>query len=188
MSNAEINPYQAPQAPLTAQIVPGDEVWQDRGLLVLRKGAVLPDRCVKCNEPAEGYRLKRNLSWHHPAIYLTILAGVLIYVIIALVIRQTARVEIGLCPRHRSRRNRSIAIAWLLFVGGIGVLVLGANDVGASRAAVLWTGLVMLLTSPFVGLIASSTVRPKKIDAYFAWLKGVCPEYLAEFPQSPIPR
>src|SRR6266446_5069294 len=77
MSSAHSNPYQAPQAVLTPQIVPGGDVWQDRGLLVIRKGAVLPDRCVKCNAPAEGYRLKRNLAWHQPAIYLTILAGIL---------------------------------------------------------------------------------------------------------------
>src|SRR3954468_23626244 len=79
MSSGDSNPYQSPTSTQTArpEIVPDAEVWEDNGLLVLRKNAVLPDRCVKCNAPAEGFRLRRNLSWHQPAIYLTIFIGLL---------------------------------------------------------------------------------------------------------------
>jgi len=187
MSSANPNPYQAPPAVLTPQIVPGGDVWQDRGLLVIRKGAVLPDRCVKCNAPAEGYRLKRNLSWHQPAIYLTILAGILIYVIIAIIVQQKARVDIGLCVHHRSRRRLAIAIAWGLFLGGLLALYLSAM-IKPFQPAIMWTGWVMVLASPFVGLFASRTVWAKRIDPYFAWLKGVSREYLAELPPSPVER
>ena len=46
-----------------------DQAWRDRKLLVVRKkGAVLPDRCLKCNAPAEGYRFTRDVSWIRPMV------------------------------------------------------------------------------------------------------------------------
>ncbi|HEY2148034.1 MAG TPA: hypothetical protein VGH32_08865 [Pirellulales bacterium] len=188
MSSSELNPYQSPQAMLTPQIVPGADVWQDGNLLVLRKGSVLPDRCIKCNAPAEGYRLRRNLSWHHPALFLTIFAGLLVYVIIALIVRQTMQVDVGLCPVHRSKRNRAIAIGWILALAGIATMIFGGSMGGRQSAGYLVIGLVVLLVALFYGLIAAQTVTPKKIDPYFGWLKGVCREYLAELPPSPIRR
>src|SRR5438045_334031 len=43
-------------------------IWRDGKTLVMMKEAFLPDRCVKCNGPANGYRLRRRLSWHEPII------------------------------------------------------------------------------------------------------------------------
>jgi hypothetical protein len=186
LSNAELNPYQSPQAVLAPEIVPGADVWQDGNLLVLRRGSVLPDRCIKCNAPAEGYRLRRNLSWHNPALFLTILAGLLIYVIIALIVRQTMQVEIGLCPVHRSKRLRAIAIGWILALAGIATMILGGTTGGRQSGGYMLIGLGILLIGLFYGLIGSSTVSPKKIDPYFGWLKGACREYLAELPPSPV--
>ena len=39
-------------------------IWRSGNLLVMRKGAQLPDRCVKTNQPAYGKRLKLLLQWH----------------------------------------------------------------------------------------------------------------------------
>jgi hypothetical protein len=36
--------------------------WRDGKLLMVRKGAILPDRCLKCNEPAEGYQFKSGFG------------------------------------------------------------------------------------------------------------------------------
>ena len=80
------NPYDPPVVPVAADVTYATEVIDDRGLwrkgslLVMHKMAPLPNRCVKCNVPTER-RLKRVLSWHHPAIFLSLLAGLLIYVI-----------------------------------------------------------------------------------------------------------
>jgi len=50
-------------------------VWRDNKTLVMTKDALLPDQCVKCNAPAHGFKLKRKLTWHHPALYLIILVA-----------------------------------------------------------------------------------------------------------------
>jgi len=61
-----VNPYASPFSadcvpPLvTAQVV-GEALYRQGKLLVMHKQAVLPDRCVKSNQPAHGRRLKRKL-------------------------------------------------------------------------------------------------------------------------------
>ena len=48
-------------------------LWQENKKLVARSETVFPDRCIKCNAPAGGSRLKRTLYWAHPAYLLLIL-------------------------------------------------------------------------------------------------------------------
>ena len=74
-----IGQVQQPQAPAGIVLEDGyvmppppsfGGVWRDQSTLVMTKDATLPDYCVKCDAPANGFRLKRNLSWHEPALYL----------------------------------------------------------------------------------------------------------------------
>ena len=53
---------------VTAQ---ADGVWRDGKIIVMSHDASFPDRCVKCNQPAAGYRLKRKLTWHPSGWYAT---------------------------------------------------------------------------------------------------------------------
>jgi len=88
-------------------------VWRKNSVLIMTRQALLPDRCIKCNEPAER-KLKRKLSWHHPAIYLLVFGGALFYVLLAIVMRKTATIEVGLCENHSAMRQRDIAFTWAL--------------------------------------------------------------------------
>ncbi len=154
-------------------------VWRDKSRLVMTRDALLPDRCVKCNAPTVG-RLKRKLSWHHPAIYLIILVALLIYLIVAMVLRKTATIEIGLCDEHRAIRKRYILITWVLALLGVGGLVLGAMTEDATYALL---GLAALLGALIFGVTMVRPVTPHKIDDRFVWLRGVNRDYLDELPQ-----
>jgi hypothetical protein len=154
-------------------------VWRDKSRLVMSRDALLPDRCVKCNVPTTG-RLKRKLSWHHPAIYLIILVALLIYLIVAMVLRKTATIEVGLCDEHRAKRRRSVMITWVLALLGVGGLFLGAMTEDGTYALL---GLAALLGALIFGLVAVRIVTPHKIDEKFVWLKGVNRDYLDELPQ-----
>jgi uncharacterized membrane protein len=157
-------------------------VWQDGAILVTTRDIVLPDRCVKCNAPANGYRLKRNLSWHHPLYYLLIFVGWLVYLIVALIIRKTAKVHIGLCEKHLNNRRIAILVSWSLFLLGIVAIILAiANESGAPALL----GLMMIIAAAIYGAFGARTVYASKIDERFAWIKGVSSEYLAQFPQWP---
>lgn len=159
-------------------------IWQDGAVLITTRDrdVVLPDRCVKCNGPANGYRLRRKLSWHSPLLYLLIFAGWLVYVIVALVIRKTARVHVGLCEKHLTNRRIALYIAWFLFLAGIAAIVLAiANSSGGA----LFFGIMLLLAAAIYGNFAPRVIYASKIDDRFAWIKGVDREYLSQFPQWP---
>ena len=186
------NPYAAPQHDVVIDALlaePGNGVWRDGKLLVMRKEAVLPDRCVKCNLPAGGIRLKRKLSWHHPAYYLLILASIWIYIIVALIVRHTAKIEIGLCEIHRRKRWNAIAISWLSVLSGIGAIVAGGILSDAPRGAasslapwLLLGGIALFLGGLIYAAVAVPPVAPQKIDKEYVWLKKIDPAYLDEFP------
>jgi len=189
---ADINPYAAPQHDVVVHppaVDPGGGVWRDGKLLVMHKQAVLPDRCVKCNQPAGGRRLKRSLSWHHPGYFLAVLAGVWVYIIVALVVRHTAKIEIGMCEVHRRKRWQAIATSWLLVLVGILAIFGGGSLIDSPANVLAWLGPWFLFggIALFVaGLIYAVTVvppvAPQKIDKEYVWLKKVDPAYVAEFP------
>ncbi len=149
----------------------------------MSRDAILPPRCVKCNVPTH-LRLKRKLSWHHPAIYLIILVALLIYFIVAMVLRKSANIEIGLCDEHLAKRRRDLWITIGLLV--VGLLGLGLA-IGFSDGTYLIIGFLALIASLIYGIVAVRVVAPAKIDDRFVWLSGVNKQYLDELPQWPGP-
>jgi MFS family permease len=145
----------------------------------MTKESPLPDRCVKCNAPANGVRLRRSLSWHHPVLYLLIFVGVLIYVILAAVLSKRATIYVGLCAEHFQRRRKKIAVGWILLAGGlISAIAAFANNypmVGLLGLAVFLFALVWLIA-------ISRVVTAKKIDDRLVWLNGINSLYLSELP------
>jgi drug/metabolite transporter (DMT)-like permease len=182
----EFNPYAPPKDEVVLEPFhpQGSGVWRDGPLLVMTKDAQLPDRCLKCNLPAGGWRLKRKLSWHEPAWYFLVLLGligIIIYVIAASVVRQTATVMVPLCEEHRRRRKRAIAAGWLLGLAGIAAFVLGGS-IEEYQAAAFLGGMLLLVTGLIFGMVGSQVAVPKRIDERFVWLKKVHPATLEELP------
>ena len=62
-------------------------LWRMNKRLVTRTETVFPDRCIKCNAPANGFRLKRTLYWQHPAYYFLLLCNLLVLLIVILIVR-----------------------------------------------------------------------------------------------------
>jgi hypothetical protein len=153
------------------------EMFRDGQLLVARDGSHFPDRCVQCNESAEGFRLKKTFYWHSPSWYALILLNLLIYAIVAMVVRKKASFELALCARHRSRRQWCIAIGFgLPIVSFILMMASEANVTG------LWIFLLALFAGALVGIYGAQVLTPKKIDDGFAYLKGAHPQFLASLP------
>ncbi|HKO61445.1 MAG TPA: hypothetical protein VJV03_09815 [Pyrinomonadaceae bacterium] len=161
--------------------IPGHGVWRDGAKLVMSRDAELPPRCVKCNVPTH-LKLKRKLSWHHPALYLIILVALLIYLIIALIVRKSATIEIGLCDEHQAKRRRNVLITTALGIVGLFGFVLAA---GFDDGIYLLIGFVALIATLIYGIAVARVVAPAKIDDRFVWLTGVNKQYLSELPQWP---
>jgi hypothetical protein len=180
--------YAAPQLMPSAPTghVPDLGVWRADPLMIMRKIATLPNPCIKCNEAANGYKLKRNLRWHSPGYFLLIFVDLLVYVIVALIVRQQkAMIHVGLCETHRRRRRNTMIIAWLVVLAGIATpfvaVALSPNNVGPF----ILVGLVVFMFGAIGGALGARVVWPTKIDPYYVWLKGVDPGYLQRFPPAP---
>lgn len=154
-------------------------VWRKNTVLIMTRKALLPDRCIKCNEPAER-KLKRKLSWHHPALYILIFGGALFYVLLAMVLRKTATIEVGLCEEHSAVRRCDIIITWIL-----GLLSMGSFFLALQLEELTFVGIgsLLMLATAVYGIVRVKVVTPTKIDETFLWLKGFNSNYLADFPE-----
>ena len=159
-------------------------IWQSKSVLVMNKQAPLPDRCVKCNAPTH-HRLKRNLRWHHPALYILIFGGVLFYFILALVLSKTATINVGLCETHSASRKSSIFITWMLLLLSLGSFYFA---VVADEMNLLFVGLILFLAAVIYGIIKARVVSPQRIDDQYVWLTGVNANYLQQFPEWHVSR
>jgi len=154
-------------------------LWRMNKRLVTRTETTFPDRCVKCNAPAGGYRLKRTLYWMYPAYWLLIIISRLILIIVYLIVRKKAVVHIGLCEQHRAMRKRGIIIGWSSV--GLGFLVM----FGAAFGSGWWilVGFLVMIVGGITGGVMAQTVRPTKIDKEYVWLAGVHRDFLADLPE-----
>jgi hypothetical protein len=159
------------------------EAYRDGKLLVARRGAVLPDRCLKCNSPAEGSQFKRTLSWHRPFWFLLVLISLLVYVLVYFLVRWKATITVGLCPHHRRRRAKAIAIGWLTMLAGLGTIVAAASVSNNLTPIGVAVGVVVLSGGIIGGMLGSRVLVPTRIDKHYVWLSHVSTDYLATFPE-----
>jgi hypothetical protein len=171
--------YVLPPPPST--LSPNSGVWRSGSNLVLSFDAVLPLRCVKCNAFTTG-RLTRKYSWHHPALYLILLVALLVYLIVAAILRKRATIEVGLCEDHQAKRKYAILTTVLLVLLGLGGFALAIAIEDGTPAFI---GFLLLVTSLIFGLFATRVGYPTKIDERFVWLKGFSKDYLETFPSWP---
>jgi hypothetical protein len=146
------------------------------------QAAILPPPCIRCGAPADGKPVEKTFYWHHPAVYLAILAGLLIYVILALVLRKGIRVRVPLCADHAKRRSIAITLAWVLPLVGIAdVAILPQFNVDGGVVALI--AVVLILTGLVIWAVVANPIRPSRIDQFQGEFSGFCPVYLQQFPE-----
>jgi hypothetical protein len=170
--------YAQPRSPYGGPFAEGG-VWRDGKTLIMLKTARLPDYCIRCGVAANGSHLTRRLSWHHPALYLLIFAGLLIYAIVALIVRKSAKIDISLCQDHVRKHRTAVIAGWLVFLAGIAFIVLAvAKESGGSALF----GVLLVFASAISAATWAKVVTVKKIDDYYVWLKGIGESFLARLP------
>jgi hypothetical protein len=173
------NRYAPPKAALEDRSGAEIEMWREGKVLAMRKGSPFPHRCIKCNEPAVAPGRRQKLSWHPPGWYLLIFLAVLLYAIVALIVRKKAVIEVGLCERHQKRVLFGRIVGWGGFVVllglGFGAATLQAGDLGlvAMLFALLWVIATIALNRLLVA---------HRIDDNFVRLKGCGPAFLNALP------
>ncbi len=155
-------------------------MWRNGKVLVVKHGAQPPSRCAKCNCPVSRPPIKRTLYWHPSWIYLVILLGLLIYVIVALIVRKKGVVLVPLCEEHRRKRAIAIAVSWGLVLDSFLCFVLA---IVYSLGYVALVGLASLLAGIVMGVWKGTLVSAAKIDDSYLWVRGYGPEFLKNLPQ-----
>src|SRR4051794_32371716 len=79
-------------------------IWRSGSKLVVPNQSCLPPSCVKCNAPVSESARKKNFYYYHPALLLLILVNILVFAIVALVVRKKGTVYICVCQKHRNAR------------------------------------------------------------------------------------
>ena len=104
------NPYATPQADVLVKdrrLDSSNDAWRDGKMLVVREGAELTDRCLKCAAPTKGYqdRFSRSLSWHRPYWFILLFMNLPLYIMVHCFVSRRARVTVALCPLHRKKKR-----------------------------------------------------------------------------------
>jgi hypothetical protein len=168
------------------ELLPGETgYWQDGKLLVMTRETELPDRCIRCNLPADGYKLERRLSWHPGLVYALLFISPLVYFVVALIVRKRATIHVGLCERHRKRRKRAIATGWIASLAGF-ALIFGAfvvADVNEGAAALVFlSGVFAIIFGLLYGMFRAQTCSAKKIDKLLVRVAQIDRSYLESLP------
>ena len=188
---APINEAAAPPPRPVAPLNPNGYVGREGYQLVVQDRATLPPICVKTGQPAT-QTVKRLYYWSHPALLITILAGVLIYAILVMVLRKSVTLEIPLSQEAYDKRKRALTITrGLMILSVIGIITAIVIAVGYAQpynslggiAALVGFGsfLVLLIAAIFDGNIAK-IITPKKIENGYGWFKGASEKMLAQVP------
>jgi hypothetical protein len=177
------NPYAPSRATLKVGEIAGSSegVRREGKWIVMPLDGVLPHRCVKCNaEPQEPAR-QRTLYWHHPAVYLVIVFNIIIYAIVAAVVRRKIKVSPALCMEHAKQRRKIIIFAWLGILAAIVLPFMLANTENA--AGWLMLCILLFIVAGLVGVFRSRLLYAKKIDGDEARLGGAGADYLDSLPE-----
>ena len=160
----------------------GAGVWRQKGMLVMHKQATLPDRCIKCNRPANGQAITKRFNWHHPAWYLFIFVGLLIYVVVALVVRKRVVLSLPLCDEHLSKRRTAIWASWGILALSVAMIIFGASN---NLPAIFLPGFLLIFVAAVYGSLSASVIAIQKMDDQYVWLKRINKDYLMTLPELP---
>ena len=84
----------------------------------------LPDVCISCGEPTNE-RLTRTFSWMPGWVYVLILCHLLVFLIVALIMRQSWRASVPVCPLHRGHwwKRTGLILGTLVGAIALGIVV-----------------------------------------------------------------
>jgi hypothetical protein len=138
--------------------------------LVVWKGGTLPPYCVKCGMIAHQQPVQRKFYWHSPLLYLLVLIGVLIYAIVALIVRKRFDLGVPLCDSHFRLRRIWLTVAAASMLGAIPALILGISlDYPVAGILVCLVG---LLGGAIVWSVVAPILRPSRITDEMAIFRG----------------
>jgi hypothetical protein len=184
----ETNPYAPPKSQVEYISEPGG-IWRKEKLLVMRKGAELPGRCIYCNKIAELSKNKRILYlniWLQIVLILLFLVfnflALIPILIIVLIFRKSAKIKIPICRKHRKRRLLITLVTVTVLLISIGFSFLAAKDSGYQESYFM-VSLGVFVVAFLLAIIRGQLLKAKKIDTEVMIFKGAKSPFLDSLPE-----
>lgn len=142
--------------------------------------ASLPPFCVKCGAAAT-VPWRHKFYWHPPLLALLIIVNLLLYAIVALVVRKKLELNVPLCETHHvERKHKKLTAALML----LGCVPLGTVAGMLFSDAFGWaTGVAMFIAGVVFLFTRNLGFGPKKIDENGGVFRGACAEFLNLLPE-----
>ena len=146
----------------------------------------LPAVCMCCGAPASTTKVKK-MQWCPPWVGILILAGLLPYVIVALILTKRATVQAPLCEQHQGHWLNRLLLIWASFflfgLVGLAGIIFAANLPLPDRENVfpfVCIGSIFLLVIWLVIVIVcqNTVIRPREITDAEITLTGVCDAFV----------
>jgi hypothetical protein len=159
-----------------------DRAWREGDLLVMAPDAVLPDRCVKTDLPADGRTADVALLWHEPGWYWLLVLNPIVYLAVARAVGTRVVVTVPVTRVALSAARRAWWLTLALLAAGLASWLAAALLV---RAELFWLGVgVMALAIP-VYLLGARFIRVRRLDGERIWVAGASVNFLARLPDLP---
>jgi hypothetical protein len=156
--------------------------WRDGDLLVLAPDAVLPDRCVKTDLPADGRTADVALLWHEPGWYWLLVLNPIVYLAVARLVGTQVVVTVPVTRAALSAARRARVLTLALLVAGLASWLAAALLV---RAELFWLGFAVMACAIPVYLLGARFIRVRRLVGERVWIAGASPNFLARLPELP---
>jgi hypothetical protein len=158
------------------------DAWRDGSLLVLAPDAVLPDRCVKTDLPADGRTVEVSLLWHEPALYWLLVLNPIVYLLVARAAGTHVSVTLPLTPAALGAARRARWLTLALLAAG---LVCWLAAILLARAELLGLGVAVMALAIPVYLLGARFLRVARLESERVWIAGASINFLARLPDLP---
>lgn len=185
---AKAFPASFPNAPATARETATPPTAAARAriegrALVVPKDTPFPQICVRTGstENLIAIPIRRILTWHHPALYLTILLSVLIYIVIVLIVRRKSTHTIYLTKEARSSQIKWHLFNWALFLSSAACLF---SAIETASGELGMAAILGLIASTIVYSLKVRILYATKIDETHARIAGIPPAVMAKIAEA----
>ncbi len=179
------DPYAPPQANLELSPDHANLIRRQGKLIVVKRDVPLPERCVKCNRDAQGIRLSPRLFHYHWWLTLAVVVLLLLFwplaLIVALVGRNSARVEFSLCSIHQRRRQVFAALALVFLSLSVVVPWIGFATPAIDHDVTIGLGMMAFLIGLVVAAVRGQPLRITQFKDDRLHLRGTGPEFRESF-------
>lgn len=155
--------------------------WRDGDRLVMASDAVLPDRCVKTDLPANGRTVDLTL-WHAPGLYWLLAVNIVAYLAVARAMGTRVVVTVPVTDAALAARRRAWSLTWALFAAGACAWLAAALLL---RAEFFWLGLALMVLAVPVYLLGARFLHVTRLEGERVWIAAASPNFLDRLPELP---